>query len=137
MKEQRKQVHGLNLKKKFLSPKLLDCFACLFRNKRLFLKDWHMIEFVRFYAHYRKKKRVFLWVLQSINNIFNCNCPPLLPPPPQNFLDPSAHVHWSFFPKEWLSSLRYLGLFYFSDRKDLHVIFLYVNRLWTAKSLNL
>lgn len=53
------------------------------------------IEFVRFYAHYRKKKRVFLWVLQSINNIFNCNCglSPPTPPPPQRFR-PLLRIFW-------------------------------------------
>ena len=55
------------------------------------------IEFVRFCAHYRKKKRVFLWVLQSINNIFNCNCgsSPTPHPPPSA---PSSEFSGSFRP---------------------------------------
>ena len=59
--------------------------------------------------------------------------PPPLPPPPQNFLDPSAYLPWSLFPNDWLSPLGYLGLFYLSDRKDLHVIFLYVNQVVNRK----
>ena len=128
---------GLTWKRNSFPPSYVEIVSIVcFGTKNYFSR----IEFVRFCAHYRKKKRVFLWVLQSINNIFNCNCgssptphPPPLPPPPQNFLDPSAHVQWSCFPKDWLSSLRYLGLLYFSDRKDLHVIFLYVNQVVNRK----
>lgn len=54
-----------------------------------------MIEFVRFYAHYRKKKRVFLRVLQSINNIFNYNCGSSPFPPPSA---PSSEFSGSFRP---------------------------------------
>ena len=119
---------GLTLKRNFFPSSYVDIVSIVcFGTKDYFSRN----QFVRFFAHYRKKKIVFPWVLQSINNIFNCDSGS--PPPPQNFLHPSAYVHWLFFPKDWLSSLRYLGLFYFSDRKDLHVIFLYVNQIVNRK----
>ena len=120
---------GLTWKRNFFPPSYVEIVSLVcFGTKDYFSR----IEFVRFYAHYRKKKRVFLCMSSSIM-AHHPPPPPLPPPPPQNFLDPSAHLHWSLFPNDWLSPLGYLGLFYLSDRKDLQVIFLYVNQVVNRK----
>ena len=76
-----KNYTGLTWKRNSFPPSYVEInivsIVC-FGTKEYFSR----IEFVRFYAHYRKKKIVFLWVLQSINNISNCDSgsPPPLPP---------------------------------------------------------
>ena len=82
---------GLTWKRNFFPPSYVEIVSLVcFRTKDYFSR----IEFVRFYAHYRKKKRVCLWVLQSINNIFNCNCGSSQPPPPPPRFRPLLRIFW-------------------------------------------
>lgn len=91
---------GLTLKRNFFPSSYVDIVSIVcFGTKDYFSRN----QFVRFFAHYRKKKIVFPWVLQSINNIFNCDSGS--PPPPPSPSAPSS---------EFSASVRLCSLIIFS-----------------------